>query len=239
MKPLQILEKSIKAVLLILFLKSIFNLLNELIYGDDRVNEIIVNQQKLSSLEVAEMVEKEHSKLLRDIRRYTKQLGEAKIGSSEFWTESTYVNSQNKEQPCYQITKKGCEFIAHKTTGTKGTIFTARYINRFHEMEEVIKTQQPLLKSKPKAMITQKSWFGDNNWKIQILCEQTGWERKYLYHKILRELSDGYNLPLIEQMYINHYGESPKYALDLVEYSPSLQRMATNYIDYLLKEIED
>lgn len=32
--------------------------------------------------------------------------------------------------------KKGCEFIAHKMTGQKGTEFTARYINRFHEMED-------------------------------------------------------------------------------------------------------
>lgn len=34
------------------------------------------------------------------------------------------------------LQKKGCEFIAHKMTGQKGTEFTARYINRFHEMEE-------------------------------------------------------------------------------------------------------
>ena len=40
--------------------------------------------------------------------------------------------------PCYQVTKKGCEFIAHKLTGVKGTAFTARYINRFHEMQEQI-----------------------------------------------------------------------------------------------------
>lgn len=40
--------------------------------------------------------------------------------------------------PCYDITKKGCEFIAHKLTGIKGTEFTARYINRFHEMEDAL-----------------------------------------------------------------------------------------------------
>ena len=34
------------------------------------------------------------------------------------------------------VTKKGCEFIAHKLTGQRGTEFTAQYINRFHEMEE-------------------------------------------------------------------------------------------------------
>lgn len=98
-------------------------------------------EQTIDSREVAEMVGKEHNMLLRDIRRYVKQLGQSKIAQSNFFTESTYKNSQNKEMPCYRITKKGCEFIAHKLTGTKGTIFTARYINRFHEMQDMITGQ--------------------------------------------------------------------------------------------------
>ena len=98
-------------------------------------------EQTLDSREVAEMVGKEHNMLLRDIRRYVKQLGASKIAQSDFWTESTYTNSQNKEMPCYHITKKGCEFIAHKLTGTKGAVFTATYINRFHEMEGALETQ--------------------------------------------------------------------------------------------------
>lgn len=99
-------------------------------------------EQTLDSREVAAMVEKEHRILLRDIRRYCKQLGEHKIVLSDFFTESTYISAQNKIQPCYRITKKGCEFIAHKLTGTKGTIFTARYINRFHEMQDIISKQE-------------------------------------------------------------------------------------------------
>lgn len=98
-------------------------------------------EQTLTSMEVADMVEKEHKRLLKDIRRYEVQLGEGKIAPSDFWTEGTYTNSQNKEMPCYHITKKGCEFIAHKLTGTKGTVFTATYINRFHEMEGALETQ--------------------------------------------------------------------------------------------------
>ena len=54
----------------------------------------------------------------------------------DFFTEVTYKDANNQERPCFQITKKGCEFIAHKLTGQKGTEFTARYINRFHEMED-------------------------------------------------------------------------------------------------------
>ena len=99
-------------------------------------------EQTLTSIEVAEMVEKEHKRLLKDIRRYEEQLGEGNLAPSDFWIESTYQNSQNKTQPCYKITKKGCEFIAHKLTGTKGTIFTARYINRFHEMEDILSNKE-------------------------------------------------------------------------------------------------
>lgn len=89
------------------------------------------------------MVGKDHSKLLRDIRVYSKQLAEAKIGLSDFFAESTYKDSTGRTLPCYLITKKGCEFIAHKLTGIKGTEFTAKYINHFHEMEDVIQTQLP------------------------------------------------------------------------------------------------
>ena len=49
----------------------------------------------LNSREVAEMVEKEHGKLLKDIRRYSEQLNEAKIGLVEFFKESTYVDGKD------------------------------------------------------------------------------------------------------------------------------------------------
>ena len=98
-------------------------------------------EQTLDSREVAEMIEKDHSKLLRDLRRYEEQFIEAKIGFNEFFRESEYKDRIGRTLPCYRITKKGCEFIAHKLTGTKGTIFTARYINRFHEMQEIVARQ--------------------------------------------------------------------------------------------------
>lgn len=105
------------------------------------MNELV--QKTISSVEVAEMVGKEHSKLLRDIRNYIEQLAEAKIGSGDFFTESKYKDANNQERPCYLVTKKGCEFIAHKMTGVRGTEFTAKYIDRFHEMEDAIKAHIP------------------------------------------------------------------------------------------------
>lgn len=100
-------------------------------------------EQKLTSMEVAQMVKKEHKNLVRDIRRYSEQLAESKIELGDFFSESTYLDSNNQSRPCYLVTKKGCEFIAHKLTGQKGTEFTARYINRFHEMEHELVTASP------------------------------------------------------------------------------------------------
>lgn len=113
-------------------------------------------EQTIDSIEVAEMVGKEHKNVLADVRRYIKQFNELNIQPVDFFQESTYVDSKGETRPCYRITKKGCEFIAHKLTGVKGTAFTARYINRFHEMEEML-GEQPL-KKKTKQQ-PQKLWY--------------------------------------------------------------------------------
>lgn len=96
----------------------------------------------ITSMEVAEMVGKSHKNLLADLRKYTLQLAELKIEPGDFFTESTYKDANNQTRPCYNVTKKGCEFIAHKLTGVKGTEFTAKYINRFHEMEDKLSVRK-------------------------------------------------------------------------------------------------
>lgn len=115
------------------------------------MNEL--EQKYIDSREVAEMVGKEHSKLMRDIRTYCEQLNESKIGLVEFFQQSTYLDAKGETRPCYLVTKKGCEFIAHKLTGIKGTEFTAKYINRFHEMEEEIQNPFQNLSTEMKAIL--------------------------------------------------------------------------------------
>lgn len=215
------------------------------------MNDIQMKQleQTLTSMEVAEMVEKTHANMLRDIKRYCKQMeqnnitGKIKIDVADFFRENTYKDEQGKERLCFDITKKGCEFIAHKLTGVKGTAFTAQYINRFHDMEQALKN--------PQAEITEKdpfehweirwkheteTWFSKNNWKLSIILERFGWTRKFLYHKILVELSDLHNLRAIEKAYYASYGYPPEYALDLLDFNRDLNDTATRYINYLLIE---
>lgn len=112
-----------------------------------------IEQKTLTSVEVAEMVGKPHNDLMKDIRRYTSQFNEGNISHVEFFTENTYLDKKGQERPCYLVTKKGCEFIAHKLTGVKGTEFTAKYINRFHELEEHV--QKPRTALEQIALLAQ------------------------------------------------------------------------------------
>ncbi|MDU4480238.1 Rha family transcriptional regulator, partial [Clostridium sp.] len=93
----------------------------------------------IESTQVSEMTGKKHDNLLRDIRGYLKVIEDSsKLRSQDFFIESTYKNSQNKTQPCYLLTKQGCEMVANKMTGEKGILFTAEYVQAFNKMEQHI-----------------------------------------------------------------------------------------------------
>lgn len=113
------------------------DLINEMNQAVERI------VQTVSSREVAEMMEVQHKDLLKKIDKINETLNSEKIRPSKYWIESTYKQAGNgKENREYQITKLGCEFLAHKSTGEKGIVFTARYMDRFEEMEQYIKEQQ-------------------------------------------------------------------------------------------------
>ena len=134
-------------------------------------------------MDVALMVDKRHCDLMWDIKKYSEQLAESKIALGDFFSESTYLDANNQSRPCFMVTKKGCEFIAHKLTGRKGTEFTARYINRFHEMESQIKriplTDNPgkvanLINVLAKRMDNQGSEPYKSAEMAQLICSQYG-----------------------------------------------------------------
>lgn len=93
----------------------------------------------IDSRVVAEAIEKPHNDLMKDIRKYSGFLNEGKISHVDFFIENSYTDNKGEKRPCYLCTRKGCEMIANKMTGAKGTVFTAMYINAFHSMEQQIK----------------------------------------------------------------------------------------------------
>lgn len=101
------------------------------------------NQLLVESREVAELIEKRHDHLIRDIKSYIKVLDQnPKLGADKFFIETTYKNNNNQSYPCYLLTKQGCDMVANKMTGEKGIIFTATYVSKFEEMEQKLKNQK-------------------------------------------------------------------------------------------------
>lgn len=131
------------------------------------VSEIV---QTISSREVAEMMEVQHKHLLEKIDKINEDLVAENLATKKYWIESTFEN-RGKQYREYQVTKLGCEFLAHKSTGTKGNIFTARYMDRFEEMEQYIKEQ-----NKPSYMIDDRvkraeKWIEEEKQRQQLQLE--------------------------------------------------------------------
>ncbi len=100
----------------------------------------LLEQKSISSREVAEMMEvKRHSDMLDKIDKINEILTNGNFRSSDYWYESQYKAGNGEMRREYQVTKKGCELIAHKTEGEKGVLFTVKYMERFEQMEESIK----------------------------------------------------------------------------------------------------
>lgn len=138
----------------------------------------------LDSREVAKMLGKNHADLLRDIARNVEYLIESKIAFNDFFQETQYKDKINRTNKKYDITKKGCEFLAHKLTGKKGAIFTATYINEFHKMERALKkniTQEKLPFSSSVMIPIDKIEYWN---KIKELSNEADDVRSEIYHKL-------------------------------------------------------
>lgn len=224
------------------------------------MNDIQISENKeeltLTTIDIADMMEMRHDRILRklegqDVRGKHSEgiievLARHNLGASDYFIPATYKDGSGKENKCYKVTKLGCEFLANKFNGEKGIVFTARYVKRFHDMEQALKNPQPAITEKdPFARwsivkkIESGKWFNKNNWKLKIICDRFGWTRKFLYHKILVELSDLHNLELVEKFYTVTYGHKPEYKMDLLDYSKELAGTATRYINYLLIEEQE
>ena len=160
----------------------------------DYINEMNNLVASISSREVAEMMETRHDNLMNKIEKHTailEKVTDLKIKVSDLWQLSSYKDNTGRTLKEYQVTKKGCEFLAHKTTGEKGDLFTIRYMNKFEEMEQYIKEQQvPQLTEK--QMLQLQILNGDEMERIGALKQYEGVITKPLIDTIEKQ-SDAIN----------------------------------------------
>ena len=118
------------------------------IITDEGRKEVLV----LDSREVAEMLGKSHSALMKDINgsKDGKSIGiiptllKSNFDLSKYFVESSYKDASGKTNKCYLVTKMGCELLGNKQQGEKGILFTVKYVERFNQMEEALKSKRPI-----------------------------------------------------------------------------------------------
>ena len=105
----------------------------------------------VDSLTVAEVFNKEHRRVLQDIRKRVgeiKQSSEHKmvhtseIALGSYFAEDSYLDSQGKEQPFYYMTQKGFTFLVMGYTGKLANQYKLAYIEQFEQMKQELEHQE-------------------------------------------------------------------------------------------------
>lgn len=138
------------------------------------MNDLMTKEPTIDSREVADMVGKQHSNLCRDIARYIGVLStDSKLNPLNFFIETTYTDKKGESRKRYDVTRKGCEMIANKLTGEKGILFTAAYVERFHQMEDTIKEPKKLKATPTDAAMQKKLEIQEMRAKAMLINANT------------------------------------------------------------------
>ncbi|RGT31639.1 phage regulatory protein [Bacteroides stercoris] len=107
----------------------------ELVFQNSNGNDVT------TSLLVAEVFGKEHSKVVRDIESLSCS---ASFNAANFGV-ITYIDSRNREQTAYEMTKDGFSFLVMGYTGAKAGEFKEKFINEFNRREALLKDDDYIL----------------------------------------------------------------------------------------------
>ena len=98
------------------------------------MNELMMQRQTMTSVQIAEATGKRHCDVLRAIQKM--EPAWEKIGLRKF-ASSSYINKQGKHQPMYELTKTECLYIATKFNDEA----RARLVLRWEQLETEARRQ--------------------------------------------------------------------------------------------------
>lgn len=184
-------------------------------------NQLVVTKKNKIYAEsqlVAQMFEKNHQHVLRDIRDLERTCSE------EFW-QSNFGQSnykvRGKEYPCYHLTRDGFTILAMGFTGEKAIQFKELYISKFNEMERLLTSQQLAKLEFPALMDNVKSMHEEP--KPYHYTNEINMLNRIVLGMTAKEYRDKHNID--EKTSIRPY-LSEQEIKDLVE----LQRIDTGFV---------
>ncbi len=109
--------------------------MNEIVYRGES------NQPLTNSKLVAEVFEKEHKHVREAIKKLLTTAENSTV--HQMFSESTYLNEQNKEQPMFIMNQDGFTLLAMGFNGKKAMEFKLKYIEAFNAMKRQIEQSKP------------------------------------------------------------------------------------------------
>lgn len=121
------------------FIKENFNKkenqMNEIIINNVEVKfEVVKDEVFTNSLQIAEVFEKEHKNIIRDI----KALPRDEFNQLNF-EPVEYKDKKGELRPCYNLTRDGFSLLVMGFTGEKAYKWKIEYIKAFNKMEAMLK----------------------------------------------------------------------------------------------------
>ena len=162
----------------------------------------IENDQALTtSLKVAEVFEKNHRDVMRDIRGLIGQVEDVRK-IAQMFQEAEHADKYGRPQPMYLMNRDGFTLLAMGFTGKKALQFKLAYIDAFNRME--MKLQELLAQGKDAryfetrahGKISRKSETSVIKIFIDYARSQgCEWEDRYFYSRLSILCNEGAGLP--------------------------------------------
>lgn len=163
------------------------------------MNELVIQNSKgndvTTSLIVAQVFGKEHSKVCRDIESLScsDSFQDANFGVS--FIIRNLPNGGHKQEKIYEMTKDGFSFLVMGYTGEKAGQFKEKFINEFNKREQLLKSEdyillrsQEILNNRVKLMEAKVAQLEEENKLQSQQLEQNAPKVEY-YEKALKSES--------------------------------------------------
>lgn len=143
-----------------------------------------------TSLQVAEVFEKEHFHILRDIEN---------LECSEEFTASnfglsSYTDASGKSNPMYTMTRDGWIFLAMGFTGARAAAFKEAYIKAFNKMEHRLKyppVERLYIRSNRNYISDRPLGALLAEW-LEVYTEPCGFQKPEMHPSILADIFNGW-----------------------------------------------
>lgn len=121
--------------------------------------EDIVRKETMTSLEIAEVIGKQHAHVMRDIR----SLLERGCDKSNFGLVE-YKDKKGEERPMYQLTKKGCLILA----SGYDALLREKIINRWEELEIQVRKSEIIMPNFSNPAEAARAWADQYEQRLKL-----------------------------------------------------------------------